>query len=630
MIGATDIFVSYKAEDRPRVQPLVTALEAEGFSVWWDTHIGGGAHWREDIEQHLDAAKCVIVVWSKRSIGPGGDFVRDEATRARKRGAYLPVRLDTVDAPLGFGEVQAILLKGWRGDRSDPRFLTITEAVRRRIAGEDIAHVTLLHERPAVSRRALVVGGAGVGVVAAAALGGWLLMKPVPANAKRIAVLPFANLSGDPAQAYFSDGIAEEVRSSLSRVGLQVIGRTSSDAVRNMDAKAAAAKLGVSNILTGSVRRSQSTIRIDAELVSGSDGVERWQQSYDRAPGDVIAVETDIAENVAQSLSVILGAAGRAALAIGGTSNPAAQELVLKAAHDFSVGGGDIDQMLGSLDSAISLDPKYADAYAWKAFILTFKAGDAQTSEASRRLIAEALAVANRAIEIAPRMAHGYDIRNFVYQWQLQLRLALADSEHAVALPGENVDAIGGYANLLDFIGRFPLALQLATKAISLDPLNPTRYMIRGQIFFSARHYPEALENARHATALAPSRQWGGAIIRQVLLIQAKYVEAEAEYQKLDPRGRLYGEALIAARTGRRSDAVTKLKMLQGRLGDRGHSAYADIYAQLGMKEEAFRELEAAWNVRDPDLIALRVNPFLDPLRNDSRFTALERKIGFP
>jgi tetratricopeptide (TPR) repeat protein len=161
MIGATDIFVSYKAEDRARLVPLISALEAEGFSVWWDTHIGGGTHWREDIQEHLDAAKCVIVAWSRRSVGPGGDFVRDEATRARRRGAYLPVRIDTVEPPLGFGEVQAISLKAWKGDRSDPRFQALAETVRRRIAGEDIANVRLPRDRPGVSRRVVVASAAG-------------------------------------------------------------------------------------------------------------------------------------------------------------------------------------------------------------------------------------------------------------------------------------------------------------------------------------------------------------------------------------------------------------------------------------------------------------------------------------
>jgi serine/threonine-protein kinase len=226
MIGATDVFVSYKAEDRARLRPLVAALEAEGFTVWWVTHIGGGAHWREDIQVHLDAAKCVIVVWSKRSVGIEGDFVRDEANRARKRGAYLPVRLDPVEPPLGFGEVQAISLRGWKGDRGDLRFLTIAEAVRRRIAGEDIAHVDLGSHGPVVSRRTLVAGSA-VAATAVLATGGWFLLKPTPANAKRIAVLPFDNLSGDASQAYFAEGIAEELRSALTRIGLEVIGRAS-------------------------------------------------------------------------------------------------------------------------------------------------------------------------------------------------------------------------------------------------------------------------------------------------------------------------------------------------------------------------------------------------------------------
>ena len=149
--------------------------------------------------------------------------------------------------------------------------------------------------------------------------------------ATRIAVMPFANLSGDPAQAYFSDGIAEELRGALSRIGLEVIGRTSSDAVRELDAKKAADKLGVAHILTGSVRRSPETIRIGAQLVGGDDGVERWAQSYDRAPGDTIKIQTDIAASVAEALSVALGMAARAALTLGGTSDSAAQDLFLKA-----------------------------------------------------------------------------------------------------------------------------------------------------------------------------------------------------------------------------------------------------------------------------------------------------------
>jgi serine/threonine-protein kinase len=145
-----------------------------------------------------------------------------------------------------------------------------------------------------MSRRAAIVGTAA-GAAAVAGIGGWAFFRPGTRRDDSIAVLPFANLSGDPSQAYFSDGIAEELRSALSRIaGLTVVARTSSEAVRDEDAKSAAAKLGVANILTGSVRRSPSMIRISAQLIDGRKGIERWSQSYDRPAGDALPIQSDI------------------------------------------------------------------------------------------------------------------------------------------------------------------------------------------------------------------------------------------------------------------------------------------------------------------------------------------------
>ncbi len=183
----SDVFVSYKAEDRTRVRPLVEALEADGLSVWWDAHIGGGDEWRETIARNLDDARCVVVVWSKRSIGPEGHFVRDEATRALRRHAYLPVRIDKVDPPLGFGETQAISLAGWKGNRSDPRYLSVLAGAQAMLG---LAPVSRGADGRGIDRR-MVVGG-GAALAAAAAAGGWLLMKPGTASANSIAVLPFA------------------------------------------------------------------------------------------------------------------------------------------------------------------------------------------------------------------------------------------------------------------------------------------------------------------------------------------------------------------------------------------------------------------------------------------------------
>src|ERR1044071_2447361 len=144
-------------------------------------------------------------------------------------------------------------------------------------------------------KRRTALAGTSVAAAAVAAGGIWFFLKPGSAEASNsIAVLPFANLSGDPAQVYFSDGIAEELRNALARLaGLKVVGRTSSEAVRNDDAETAAKKLGVTTILTGSVRQSASLIRVSAQLVDGRTGLEKWSNNYDRPPGDVIKIQTD-------------------------------------------------------------------------------------------------------------------------------------------------------------------------------------------------------------------------------------------------------------------------------------------------------------------------------------------------
>src|SRR5450755_317027 len=123
-----EIFISYKREDETRVVRLVCALEAAGFSVWWDRILAGGENWREQIQRALENAKCVIAVWSSGSVGSAGDFIRDEAGHAKKRGALVPVKLDKVDPPLGFREIQVIDLSHWKGSARDPYFKDLLNA----------------------------------------------------------------------------------------------------------------------------------------------------------------------------------------------------------------------------------------------------------------------------------------------------------------------------------------------------------------------------------------------------------------------------------------------------------------------------------------------------------------------
>lgn len=626
----SDVFVSYKAEDRARVRPLVDALEADGLSVWWDAHIGGGDEWRETIARHLDDARCVIVVWSKRSIGPEGRFVRDEASRASRRGAYLPVRIDKVEPPLGFGESQAIPLNGWKGNRSDPRYLAVRKAARSMIGLEPHAQEHVHH--PGISRRPLLVGG--VAAVAVAGIGGWLLLRPDEAKANSIAVLPFANLSGDPAQAYFSDGIAEELRSALSRVaGLNVVARTSSEMVRDADAKTAARKLDVANVLTGSVRRSPSMIRVNAQLIDGDNGMERWSETFDRPAGDLLEIQTSIAQNVAQALSIALAGKEREALTLGGTSNLAAQDLYLRSNPGQSDTKAALNESLGLLNAAIALDPNFAQAHARKAFLLVMLAGVyALSATEARQGYKQAMASVQKAIAIEPRLPVAYTNRGAILRDQLNMGAALADLRKADALPGDDAHTLRIYGMMLAQARQFEEARQKIEQAKRLDPLNPSSLEIEAILFASARKYPEAIAAARRSMQLAPERVQVRRVLANSLLLQGKTAEAEAEYRKLEPTDyrRLVGEAVLAARAGKRDEAMGKLRAMERRYGDAAHYQYGEIYAQLGMVDEAIAALRQALETRDPGMAFIRVDAFLDPLRRDPRFAAIKAKMNFP
>ena len=631
--SAADVFISYKAEDRARLQPLVAALEAEGFSVWWDAHIGGGINWRQDIQEHLDAAKCVIVAWSERSIGPEGEFVRDEAARAKRYHTYLPIRIDDVEPPLGFGEVQALSLKNWKGDRSDPRLAAVIDAVRERITGEHVEHHAENHQRPRISRRTAVAGG--IGAIAVAGTGGWLLLKPGAADAKRIAVLPFANLSGDEAQSYFADGISEELRAALSRIGLQVIGRNSCDAVKHLDMKTAAAKLDVANLLTGSVRRSPETIRVNAQLVSGDDGVERWAQTYDRAPGDAIKIQTEIAESVAHALSIELGRAGRAALTLGGTADIVAQDLVLQARklrqEDSSAEAR--RQGVTLADGAIVRDPNYADAYVERAISLSRLA---QNYPASAADAASQLQLANesamRALSIAPELGSVHAVLADIDRGRLNFPRSLQHAKRALALSPDDPDVLAVATSVLPYLDEGPSAMRLVDRFIRLDPLSATAYRRKAAVLYASRHYAQSVEAGRKALEFSPDGYIARAWIGGSLLLMGRSREAQAEFSAI-PAGdffRLYGKALVAARSGDRAGAERIMSQIRRQHGSAVSFQYAAIQAQLGQIDQAFAELDDAVVANDSGLIYLKSDPFFDPIRGDRRYAPLLRKLNFP
>lgn len=630
-----DVFLSYKAEDRNRVAPIVGALEGAGLSVWWDALIAGGASWRQTIQDALDAAGCVVVVWSRRSIGPEGHFVHDEATRAQRRGVYLPVRIDPVDPPIGFGEIQAISLTGWKGDARDPAIVGLIQGARATIAGA--ARVPLPGSpSPGVDRR-LIIGGAAAGVAAISG-GGWLWWRTAnwQSGAKSIAVMPFANLSGDPAQAYFADGIAEELRSALARVAqLQVIGRTSSELMRNVDAVEAAKKLGVANILTGSVRRSPTTIRITAQLIDGSNGVERWSQSFDREPGDVIQIQSGIAQAVASELRIRLGTVAKADLIAGGTTNPDALDKYLKAEALLKVDDDSdpaIGQAISLVEQAVRIDPQFATGWAKLAYLtVTFGASSTENLAQARLYFFKAEAMAKRAIAIAPRLGAGYRVLGFSRLYQLHVSEALTYYKRAYALSPGDADLLLGYARFLGILGYSDQAISIVDKAIVLDPLHHDNLVTKFLILSFGRRYAEA---AQIANAMVESHSGHADVIYLIVLNDLLLGKTDAAVTNVlkipqDNPERIYLEALIATRRGDRARADQLTRQLM-RVGDSASFQLATIYAQMQDADRAFAALDAAWAGRDAALTRLRVDPLLDPIRADPRFAALMAKLTFP
>lgn len=632
----SDVFVSYKAEDRARVRPLVDALEADGLWVWWDAHIDGGDEWRESIQENLADARCVIVIWSKRSVGPDGSFVRDEATRALRRHVYLPARIDKVEPPLGFGETQALPLIGWKGDRADPRYQAVLGAAQGIVAGKRrFSRAGAAGD--GVGRRTLIAGGAAAAAVAGVGVGGWLMLTPGSAAASdSIAVLPFANLSGDPAQAYFSDGIAEELRSALTRIArLKVIGRTSSELQRDADTTTAAQKLDVANILTGSVRKSPTTIRINAQLVNGSTGVERWSQSYDRSPGDALMIQSSIAENVASALSIQLGRAEKAAQTLGGTEHAAAQDFYLQAKALSQVNDDETStrQIVALCETALEQDANYAAAHTLKAVALAKIAGQfATTPEIVQQEYSRAEASARKAIAIAPTLAEGYILlATFAFQ-RLDFGGAAAQLKVAEPLIANNADAIRRMALLSADLGRANQSLALSERLVTLEPLSADTFMARSLTLYPARRFEEAIYAARRVLALAPKRLRAHRITGDCLNLLGRFPDASRAYARLDPDDlfRWLGEGFVAARTGDRQGAARAIARLRQKYGESASYQFAQIYAQTGDIDPGFAALHKAVEVRDPGLSGLVIDPFLDPLRRDPRFAMLIRKLNFP
>lgn len=627
-----DIFLSYSRKDLAVAGQLAAALQAAGHDVWWDQALKSGEVYDRVTEAALREARVVVVLWSKASVA--SDWVRSEATVALQRNALMPVMIEDCQRPVMFELRQSADLIGWKGNAKDPRLVAFVGDVARQLGAPQPVPkpAAIVPGTPGgPSRRLLIGGAAGVAALAAGGLGAWQLMgNSEDKGSASIAVLPFANLSGDPAQAYFSDGIAEELRNALAQIsGLKVIGRVSSEQFRDAtDLAAVAEKLGVVHILTGSVRRSPATIRIGAELVDGKTGAQSWSQSYDQPAGDVLAVQSRIASSVVTALSARLGAMA-GIVAVGGTSNPKAQELFLqaKALGAARPSEATLRQQIALLDQAIALDPRYAEAFAAKSRLLVGLATSYTYGQADiTAIFAQALATARQAVALAPGFGFAHAALAEGFRSILDIRNAHAEVQRAFALAPGDGRVVSAFARMLTPVDP-DRAVGIAERALALDPLDQRVTAARAGALFAARRYQDAATLARRMMQESDKRR-GATLLINTLLAMGQ-PDTARQLVTFMPKGwqQLVLLALVEARAGNRAAADAALAAFR-RLDDGTfHYQFATLHAQRGEIPAALDAIENALKTKDPGLNDIAVNPFLDPLRKEPRFKAVQDKI---
>ena len=432
-----DIFVSYARADKARVTPLVAALEALGWSVWWDPEITPGQEFDTQISAALDAAKAVIVVWTPASVD--SRWVRGEAREAADRGVLVPVRFDGARLPIDARAMHTTDLDDWKEDARSRAFQDLSRAIG-----------------------ALLSGPSGSGAAAG------------EINDLSVAVLPFVNMSSDPEQEYFSDGLSEELLNQLAQLKeLRVIGRTSCFAFKgkNEDLRTIGQKLGAAHILEGSVRKAGNRLRITAQLIKCADHYHLWSQTYDRELDDVFAIQDDVARAVAEALKITLGV-GETTQAPGGTRDVEAYDLYLRALALGQQASHSVHRRIAEMmRRAVALDPEFANAWLLlaEALTLTFDYGE----EVDKPLRPERDKALDRVVAIAPDLWSGHAARAGRLASQGRFFAAEQAYARAIELGPRAFPPANQFGILIAGAGRMNEAVAYLFLVREADPLRP-------------------------------------------------------------------------------------------------------------------------------------------------------------
>ena len=562
-----DIFVSYSRQDKARVAPLVAACEAAGWTVWWDPEIAPGEEFDSLISRELANARALVVVWTPASVD--SRWVRGEARDAADRGVLFPVRFENAKPPIDFRAVHTTDLDGWAGDPQSAAFNSLRKALESKLGAP-------------VKPTSTAAGSAKKSEVG-------------------ICVLPFANMSGDPEQEYFSDGITEDIITDLGKVSaLSIVSRNMAFSFKG--AKGGVGEIGrqttAAYVLVGSVRKAGDRVRITAQLVNASNEAQVWGERYDRDLKDIFALQDEISKAIVAALKLTLLPEEKRALEQRATTNVKAYKFYLMA-RQFSVMGNERHQeiIVRLCKRAVELDPAYAAPWATMAITQW----DMHRRSASEEDGQEA---AHRAIALDPKLPDAHAALGAAYQGQ----------------------------------GQYEIGLKACDAALRLDPNSYEGNRIAGMCSVPLRRYDDAIHYLEKAAAVVDTEFTAASLVVQCYEAKGDHESAKAASRRALARiekviiaepdhGRAlgYGAGLLAV-LGENERAKEWIE--RGTLVDPTntiqHFNFVCALVRLGENEAA---LDLLGNVIDKASTGLFVwldnDTDLDPVRSHPRFVEL-------